>query len=109
MNSAESGILAFVCALVAVFFGYMAVTTFRGWQDIQTAGLAVLAFAVLFGLWWLFGEARPTGLQLARKTVGKLTEEEAERGRFMGMGWVLFGAAAVLVLAVLVAGGGIGG
>lgn len=97
--------VAFVCALAAPFLAYQGVLAYMASPDpLGSAGYAVLGVVGLFGLWWLVGKAKVTGLSLARRTVGKLEEEAGERSRILGIAWILFAAAVALVLVVLVVG-----
>ena len=98
------GFLALLCTGAVVFLGYQAVVEFPGWEKVGSGvGLTVLGIAGVLLLWWLFGEVKASGLDLARKTVGRLQEEEASRARTLGIAWMLFAAAAVLVVVVLLA------
>lgn len=98
------GFLALVCTVAVVFLGVQAIVEFPGWQQVGNGlGLAVLGIGGVLLLWWLFGEAKATGLQLARKTVGRLEEEEGSRRRTLGLAWIVLAAAVVLVVVWLLA------
>jgi len=106
MNKNEGGTVAFICAVVTVFLGWKAVEGYLAnpapWGS---AGISVLAIAALFVLWWLFGEAKATGLELVAKAKTRLEEEAAARNRVLTLAWVLFAAAVGLVIVMLLAVG----